>query len=150
MLSDHAVYVVNLLLHLVARNDIPPDGREDGDFTTAEELAAQTRIPDPYLRKIVSDLSALGYLETKKGPGGGVRLRHPPEKVLIVELLEDVGELVHVGGRDACCRTREDWSCFQEDLLQGVKNRLLGDLTLAGLYDRLTGGPAMLHSPSSP
>lgn len=138
MLSDRTSYIINLLLHLVEHSGT--------DFTTSKQLADATRIPDPYLRKIIAQLAALGYLETKKGPRGGVHLGRAPGEVALTELLDDAGTLNHVPDRDPCCRTRGSWRCFQADLIRRVKTELLDGMTLASLFQRLNEDRSMLPS----
>ena len=49
--------------------------RFDGEeFVRIAELAKRTKVPKPYLAKIIKQLVQSGLLLGRKGPGGGVKL----------------------------------------------------------------------------
>lgn len=78
----------------------------DRPFTTAE-LAEEFRISRNHLAKVISSLSAAGYLETRRGGGGGAVLARRPEEILlgdVVAYLEADQALVEcfLSGSAAC------------------------------------------------
>ena len=44
------------------------------------------------LMKVVSLLTRMGYLKTKRGPGGGVRLARSPEQINLANVIRDIEE----------------------------------------------------------
>lgn len=56
-------------------------------LTTAAELAASYRVSRHHLTKVVHHLGRLGYLETVRGRGGGVRLAKPPLEINLGEVV---------------------------------------------------------------
>ena len=49
-------------------------GRQDGRMCTMGEIARYYGISHEHLRKVIHKLAALGYLESKRGRGGGIVL----------------------------------------------------------------------------
>lgn len=54
-----------------------------------EEVAAAFDISKHHLAKVVQDLSRLGYLDTRRGRGGGIQLARPPEDIRIGKLVRE-------------------------------------------------------------
>lgn len=54
---------------------------------TISEIAEAHGISRSHLTKIVMTLSALGYLETTRGRGGGLRLLRPAEHIVLGEVV---------------------------------------------------------------
>lgn len=77
--GDHAVRALLTLLR-----------QPDGNRLTAHGLAEQTRIPEEFLRKILTALARAGIVRTLRGPGGGVRLARAPKDILLLEVVEAV------------------------------------------------------------
>jgi Rrf2 family protein len=57
---------------------------------TTEQIAAATKVDQPYLVKVLQRLRKAGLVRTQRGVGGGVRLARPPEKVNILEVVNAV------------------------------------------------------------
>ena len=53
-------------------------GLNDGKLTTIKDIARSFDISKAHLMKVVNDLSQMGYLDTVRGRGGGIRLMHEP------------------------------------------------------------------------
>jgi len=62
-------------------------GRENGRVCTMGEIAAFYGISKEHLRKIIHRMARLGYLESARGKGGGIRLGRAPDRIQIGELL---------------------------------------------------------------
>jgi Rrf2 family protein len=77
--GDHAI---RALLELMSA---PSEER-----VTAHALAEATRIPEEFLRKILTALSHAGILRTSRGPRGGVRLGRRPEAISLLDVVEAV------------------------------------------------------------
>jgi len=61
-------------------------GDPDRPFTTAD-LADEFRISRNHLAKVISALAAAGYLETRRGGGGGALLAHAPKDIRLGDVV---------------------------------------------------------------
>jgi Rrf2 family protein len=58
-----------------------------GRCATAADLASELDIPLSFVRKILQVLGKRGPLDSYKGKGGGFELSCPPEKILLLDLM---------------------------------------------------------------
>ncbi|NDW44591.1 Rrf2 family transcriptional regulator [Ruegeria sp. PrR005] len=61
-------------------------GTPDRPFTTAE-LADEFRVSRNHLAKVISALASAGYLDTRRGGGGGAILARRPEDIRLGEVV---------------------------------------------------------------
>lgn len=61
--------------------------REKKVWVQAKEIALKTKIPEPYLSKVVFKLAEKGFVLTKRGVGGGIRLAHHPEEISMLDIV---------------------------------------------------------------
>lgn len=54
---------------------------------TAAQLAMEFRVPRNHLAKVISALAAAGYLDTRRGSGGGAILARPPETIRLGDVV---------------------------------------------------------------
>ena len=87
---------------------------------TVAEIAEGYDISRSHLMKVVQRLSALGYLETIRGKGGGLTLAQPPADIRIGTLL----------------RATEEGSAIVECMGEGGKCRITPACALPGMFDR--------------
>jgi Rrf2 family transcriptional regulator, nitric oxide-sensitive transcriptional repressor len=59
------------------------------DLFQIEEVTDAYRISGHHLAKVVHSLSKLGYLETRRGRGGGIKLARPAEEIRLGKLLRE-------------------------------------------------------------
>ncbi len=57
--------------------------------STAREIATRMRLSEDHLAKIIQRLVALGYVETTRGRGGGVRLARPAREINIGRVVRE-------------------------------------------------------------
>ncbi|RMH59115.1 MAG: Rrf2 family transcriptional regulator [Candidatus Hydrogenedentota bacterium] len=62
-------------------------------YVGAGELARELDLPANYLGKIMSRLAQAGVLESRKGLGGGFRLKGDPGTVTLMDILDPIEDL---------------------------------------------------------
>ncbi|MBY0561670.1 Rrf2 family transcriptional regulator [Hyphomicrobium sp.] len=93
-----ADYSLRVLMYLGAHPD---------RLATIDEIAEAYGISANHLMKVVHRLGQLGFVETQRGRGGGLRLGKSAEKVTLGEVLravEDDFQLVECFGTGNTCR----------------------------------------------
>ena len=53
----------------------------------SSELAARRRIPAAYLARLLAELARAGLVRSRRGPGGGVALARPPERIPVTAVV---------------------------------------------------------------
>lgn len=113
-------------------------GEPDRPFTTAE-LAEEFSISRNHLAKVISALSAGGYLKTRRGGGGGAELAQKPESIRlgdVISLLEADQALVEcfLPNGNACTLTPR---CLLKSKLLQAEAAFIADLNGSTLADCL-------------
>ncbi len=118
---------------------------EDDSVVRIQEISTRQNIPKRFLEQILNDLKSAGLLESKRGIAGGYRLKRPPEKISLAEVIRHIeGPLAPV----SCVSERfyEKCSCPNEDkcairsVMKEVRDaivRILEDVTVAQLCERV-------------
>jgi Rrf2 family nitric oxide-sensitive transcriptional repressor len=57
---------------------------------TTDEIAVATKVPKPYLVKVLQGLARSGVVHTQRGVGGGVALVKRPDELTILEVVNAV------------------------------------------------------------
>ena len=78
MISSTATYALRAIVFLAGRLD---------DYSTRSSISSATRVPHEYLLKVLNQLDAAGFVESRQGPGGGYRLRRPPDEITTLEVV---------------------------------------------------------------
>ncbi len=120
-------YAIRLLSHLAV-----------GEIeTTSEELSGELGVPLNHLAKLVQVLGRRGYLLTKKGRGGGLRLGVDPRKINVAQVIEAIEGPIVISecilNRRACKFTNK---CKARKCLAGLKLKMfkmLSDTSIADL-----------------
>ncbi|WP_422368574.1 Rrf2 family transcriptional regulator [Pelagibius sp.] len=111
-------------------------GEPDRTHSTAE-IAAEFGISRNHLTKVMAALAAAGFVETRRGTGGGAVLGRPAERLRlgdIVAVLERGAVLVECFAEDggACIITP---TCRLKGILAGAEARFIADLNRYSLAD---------------
>lgn len=101
------------------------------------EIATEFGISRNHLTKAISALAAAGFVETRRGAGGGAVLAQPADRMRlgdIVAVLERGTALVECFAKDggACAVTP---SCRLKGILAGAEARFIDDLNHYSLAD---------------
>lgn len=57
---------------------------------TTDQIAAATKVPKPYLSKVLQNLNRGGIVRSQRGIGGGITLVKSPEELTILEVVNAV------------------------------------------------------------
>ena len=75
MLSNRGKYATRALLELTLNYDNGP--------TLIQDIAERQKIPLKFLEQILLSLKAMGFVDSRKGRGGGYYLAKPPEAITL-------------------------------------------------------------------
>lgn len=87
-LTLYSDYSMRVLLYLGIK------GREQ--LSTIQEIADSYQISKNHLMKVTYALGQLGYIETIRGRGGGIRLAKDPKEINIGEVMRQTEEDFHI------------------------------------------------------
>jgi Rrf2 family nitric oxide-sensitive transcriptional repressor len=65
-------------------------GLKDDGRVTIREISDAYGISRNHLMKVVSLLTRMGYLDARRGPGGGIALARPPREIIIADVVRDM------------------------------------------------------------
>jgi len=112
---------------------------KDKGRTHIGEVAQQTHIPEPFLRKIFASLARAGIVKSQRGLTGGIRLLKEVENITVLDIVEAVeGQLgiykclvdPGVCRKSGNCNTQIMWRGIQDSLKE-----TLSKINLQSLYD---------------
>jgi Rrf2 family protein len=129
-ISSKGLYALEAMIRL-ARN-YPEQA------TKIHEIATQDEIPEKFLELILLDLKAARLVESLRGANGGYRLRRPPDKIFLGEIIRTVdGPLAPLGDAESLRRMvkkdRKHSALYQ--VLLDVRNAAAGILDHTSLAD---------------
>ena len=67
-----------------------------GKLHTTTKIAKLTKVPDPYLSKVLSTLARHEIVTSKKGLHGGYALAHAPEELTLWAIINAVDPIKHI------------------------------------------------------
>jgi Rrf2 family transcriptional regulator, iron-sulfur cluster assembly transcription factor len=82
-------------------------GRRNGAPVLVREIAEATRVPGPYLGKIVNVLAHRHLVTTRRGPGGGVSLAREPHQISLYDVCRALDDPLT---EERCMLSHEDCS----------------------------------------
>jgi len=98
------------------------------------------------LMKVVSLLTRMGYLETKRGPGGGVRLARPPDQINLADVIRDTeDDLVTVECIDEEGKCVITPVCRLQHIISNALNSFIKTLEAHTLQDLLEPEKALFQ-----
>lgn len=87
MFSQTVEYALRAVVHLAHQ---APSAR------TTEQIAEATKVPKPYLSKVLQGLRRGGVVASQRGVGGGITLVKTPEELTILEVVNAVEPLQRI------------------------------------------------------
>lgn len=79
MLNQSAEYALRAVVHLAT---LPSDQQ-----ASAGDISERTKVPIPYLQKVLRTLTRRGVLHAKRGMGGGFSLAKSSCEITVLEIL---------------------------------------------------------------
>lgn len=79
MLNQSAEYALRAVVHLATL----PSGQHE----SASEISDRTRVPIPYLQKVLRALTHTGVLNAKRGMGGGFSMAKRSDEISVLDIL---------------------------------------------------------------
>ncbi|MBV9758005.1 MAG: Rrf2 family transcriptional regulator [Alphaproteobacteria bacterium] len=127
MLSSKAKYALRAVLVLAEDADA-------GGWTSSFEIAEREAIPRKFLEAILVQLRDRGFIESRRGPSGGHRLRIPAEELSaadIIRIMDGPIALTPCASRTqfrACDDCVDIRACRLRHLMQRVRDAAAGVL----------------------
>lgn len=136
MLSKKAQYAFRALTHLV-------DNYEKGPVLISE-ISKKKRIPLKFLENILLQLRKAGFLESKKGKGGGYYIKKPPAEITIASIVRIVdGPIAMLPCVSlyfySKCKNCDEGDCGLHDIMESVRDAQLNILENRTLQDLASG-----------
>lgn len=112
-------------------------GRPPGELSPVREVARATKLPSPYLSKVIQRLAQAGLVRTFRGPGGGIELGRSPEAITLWSLVRATDGPSDVDrcalGIGNCspsnpCPLHGRWAPLREDFQKLLEGTTLGAL----------------------
>jgi Rrf2 family nitric oxide-sensitive transcriptional repressor len=85
--SQTVEYALRAVVHLAEHS---PSAR------TTEQIAEATRVPKPYLSKVIQGLCGAQILQSKRGVGGGVALVKTPAELTVLDVVNAVEPIARI------------------------------------------------------
>lgn len=133
MLSSRARYATRAILDLSQQYDTRP--------VQIHEIAERQNVPAKFLEQILLSLKRFGFVQSRKGPGGGYMLARPPHEITLGAVVRAVdGPLapvscVSVTGFMECgcpdpqtCGLRAVWKEARDSLTAVLDNTTFADI----------------------
>ena len=109
-----------------------------GEAFQLEEVATAFDISKHHVAKIVQDLSKFGYLDTRRGRGGGIQLARSPEDIRIGKLVREMEDqpimvecfdtATNTCRLDGCCKLKAALAKAQKAFYASLDEHTLSNL----------------------
>lgn len=133
LLSNACIYGLRSALYLAAS--------EDGSFTSIREMSDKLDISFHFLTKILQQLTGAGFMESHKGPNGGIRLTKMGRSTNLysyvaaidgVELFTECALGLSGCGRKTPCPLHDKWATTRNGIREMLENTYLDELARKG------------------
>src|SRR5574341_50637 len=123
-------YALKALIYLAGQKNSHP--------VQVKEIAQVEEIPKYFLAKILNFLDHRNLVESVKGPGGGIKLSRPANRIKVGELIEVFEGIDHLDkicilGVDGCqeprsCALNKEWKQFRQALKKKIRKLTIADM----------------------
>lgn len=138
-LTLHTDYALRVLMYV---------GVKGNTLSTIPEIVEHFDVSRGHLMKVVHHLGRLGYLETIRGKGGGMRLGQKPTQINVGAVVRDMEEELAVlgclQGSEGYCRIEQ--CCVLRKALRDATNAFLAALDRYTLADLITPRQSLARS----
>lgn len=148
MFSQTTEYAIRAVVMLAYENNGEPVGNAT--------LAAQAQIPASYLSKVLQGLARAGVVESKRGVKGGFRLRHLPDQITLLDIVNAVDPIPRIKGCPLGLKTHSQTLCpvhARLDEAMAKCEEVLAKSTIAELLNEHSRPSPMIETygfPTSP
>ena len=87
MISQTAEYALRAIAHISSQPE---------EAQTTQQIADATRVPLPYLSKVLQALARAGLIHSQRGLHGGIRLLRSPETLSVYDVVQAVDPLQRI------------------------------------------------------
>ncbi|HOC02346.1 MAG TPA: Rrf2 family transcriptional regulator [Candidatus Ratteibacteria bacterium] len=114
------------------------------DFVSAREISAKTKIPLPFLRRILRKLAEENIIESREGVSGGVRLKQNPHLIQLEKIVHIFQGDIKISDclfRNKACPNRK--TCTLRNKLKNIEKEIKKEfkkITIASLINNDYGG----------
>ncbi len=122
-------YSLRVLIYLGLKTD---------ERVTIREISESFQVSRNHLMKVVSNLTRMGYLNARRGPGGGITLARPATEINLADVICDMEEdmnLVTCFYENGECVIKS--VCRLKDVLQQALSSYIDELNRYSLQDLL-------------
>lgn len=88
MISQTAEYALRAVVHLA----------DHGDSRPAQQIAAATQVPAPFLSKVLQALARAGLVRSQRGLHGGFVLAKPAAEMTVLDVINAVDPIQRIQG----------------------------------------------------
>ena len=135
LLSKSCVYGLRASLYMAYR-------KKDG-YISIKEIAGELDISFHFLTKILQRLTANGFMESYKGPNGGIKLSKTGLELRLIDFVmvidgADMFTQCVLGlpgcGMDSPCALHESWTITRTSIKEMLENTTLEEFALKGKW----------------
>lgn len=105
----------------------------EGKFLSITEMSASTRVPKPYLEKVISTLRREGLVTAERGQAGGYALSRRPEDISVGDVLRTLEDELKI---TRCAVGHCSNECANRDVFHSLYvkiNEYLNTISLADM-----------------
>jgi Rrf2 family cysteine metabolism transcriptional repressor len=141
-ISNKGLYALEAMLRLARDYKSGP--------TKIHDIAVSEKIPEKFLELILLNLKAVRLVESLRGVKGGYRLKRPPSKIFLGEIIRSIdGPLAPLGDAESLRRLvkRDKRHSALYQVFLDVRNAAAGILDHTSLADLVEDGRARRAQP---
>lgn len=133
LLSKACVYGLRASLYLASN--------QNGEYVSIRDMSGELDISFHFLTKVLQQLSSAGYMESYRGPSGGIRLTEKGKKATLLNLVTaiDGDDLITecVLGLPGCgsrkpCPLHDQWTKTRNEIMDMLQKTRITDLAKEG------------------